>query len=80
MLIICGLVLAGLIVMIAAYRFIRLWLTWMDSKALEEQQVRDEGNNPLPVPDQVSICSRCQTELDNETRFCPECGTQVSQQ
>ena len=33
MLIICGLVLAVLIVLIAAYRFIRLWLTWIDSKA-----------------------------------------------
>ncbi len=32
MLIICGLVLAGLIVIIAAYRFIRLWLTWIDSE------------------------------------------------
>ena len=33
MLIILGLVLAGLIVIIAAYRFLSLWLTWIDSKA-----------------------------------------------
>ena len=32
MLIILGLVLAGLIVIIAAYRFLRLWLIWIDSK------------------------------------------------
>ena len=33
MLIILGLVLAGLIVIIAAYRFLRLWLIWIDRKA-----------------------------------------------
>ena len=40
MLIICGLVLAGLVVIIAAYRFLRLSLTWIDSKYTEEQKVR----------------------------------------
>ena len=33
MLIILGLVLAGLIVIIAAYRFLHSWLIWIDSKA-----------------------------------------------
>ena len=38
MLIIWGLILAGLIVIIAAYQFICLWLTWMDNEVLEEPQ------------------------------------------
>ena len=42
MLIILGLVLAGLIVIIGAYRGLRLWLTWMDSTPSEEQQVSAE--------------------------------------
>ena len=42
MLIILGLVLAGLIVIIGAYRYLRLWLTWMDSTPSEEQQVSAE--------------------------------------
>ena len=41
MLIICGLVLAGLIVIIAAYRFIRLWLTWIDSEGPDSDPEKD---------------------------------------
>ena len=56
MLIILGLVLAGLIVIIGAYRYLRLWLTWMDSTPSEEQQVSAEvKKQPNEKPSQHDI-------------------------
>ena len=49
MLIILGLVLGGVIIIVAGYRCYRFWLTWIQSDTLEERRAEDEieeqGNN-----------------------------------
>ena len=29
------------------------------------------------VPDQIFACGKCQSELDNNAKFCSQCGTQT---
>ena len=31
------------------------------------------------VPDQILACEKCQSEVDNHSKFCPQCGTQIFQ-
>ena len=31
------------------------------------------------VPDQILACEKCQSEVDNHSKFCPRCGTQIFQ-
>ena len=65
--------------MILATITLLVWATKQGDNGPNKYGPDHRQDTRLLVPDQVSVCRQCQTELAHETKFCPECGTQVFQ-